>query len=412
MNVLQNKTSMSAAMSGHEVRPPRAQLMPSLRRVAQQMVSPALRLSLKRLAASAREQAYRACVWRWEAVALSAPSDKPYRFVHLGRRANRAETLFRFAGTSSLERNDESTGTVRTAPAAVVLIGDLRTPGSLRVPVFVHSVVPLRRPIEEILGSFDNNLRRTIRQQQVGCEVRQATSDADIDFADQVMLRPYATARHGPTASQLAPELVRKMARRDGRLDILYQHGEAVACNLCHASVRDGKTYWTGMRAGYPEPVFSDQKRLSQVNTINAHLGMLWAHANDFDYFDFGMSIGSPDDGMLRWKKARGAHVDTSLTNSYFYVRLPKSGTAQLLWDSPLFSTSGKLLTLHIGLPADIADDVAALRYRDMSYGGLQRVCLHRARPVSEALIEALRKLFTKPHHGTVPTFETIAVGS
>ena len=412
MNVLQNKASRSASLTGHEVGPPRAQLMPLLRRVAQQMVSPARRLTLKRWAALAREQAYRACLWRWEAVALSAPSDKPYRFFHLGRRANRAETLFRFAGTSTLERKDESTATSITAAAAAVLIGDLRTPGSLRVPVFVHSVVPLRRPIDEILGSFDISLRRTIRQQQVGCEVRQATSDADIDFADQVMLRPYATARHGPSASQLAPELVRKMARSDGRLDILYQHGEAVACNLCHASVRGGKTYWTGMRAGFPEAVFSDQKRLSQVNTINAHLGMVWAHANDFDYFDFGLSIGSPDDGMLRWKKARGAHVDTSLTHSYFYVRLPKSGTAQLLWDSPLFSTSGNLLTLHIGLPADITDDTAALRFRELSYGGLQRICLHHARPVSEALMESFRKLFTKPHLGPAPSFETVAVRS
>ena len=162
----------------------------------------------------------------------------------------------------------------------------------------------------------------------------------------------------------------------------------------------------TTIRFGYPEAIFSDPKRLSETNAINFYLALEWAIKNGFDYYDMGTSLGRPEDDLLQWKKRWGGTLDKMGNHGYFYIRLPKIGAAQFLWDAPLFSVEQNNMTLRLGLPDGASDEEAAIHYRKMSFGGLFKVYLHCARLPGERLLENLHNLYT--HQKSPPTLECI----
>ena len=383
----------------------RGRLMAGIRRV----VTPEARSALKNMVSNVREQLGRACLWRWQIAFVPPKGNLPYRLVYIGRRVNREQVLMQFS--REISKFPDSDKIIQLpAPLCSVLVGDLPIPGSLRVPAYVHAVVQLNRSIDEIAVVYGDKLRRVIRQQKAHCEIRHAVNTVDIDLAEQLMLRPYAIARYGQTAAQIDASFVRQMALKHGRLDVVYQHGEPVSCHLGFGSVRGGKRYWNAMRFGFTEAVFSNPKRLHEINSVNIQIAVEWAMANGFDYYDIGMSVAQPDDGLLQWKRRRGGHLDTGVTHSYFQVRLPKFGTAQMLWNSPLFDDQRGALTLHLGLPANVSDEQAIFRYREMGFGGLVSVCVHHARPPGETLLIALRQIFSGD--GFSPTLKTMLVQS
>jgi hypothetical protein len=179
-----------------------------------------------------------------------------------------------------------------------------------------------------------------------------------------------------------------------------------VACHLGCVITRAGKRYWSTIRFGYPEAVFSDTKRLRETNSITTYLALEWALENNFDYYDIGTCLGSPDDGLLQWKRRRGGALDTMGNHGYFHVRLPRVGAAQFLWDAPLFAVERHNLTLHLGLPDGPNDDEIVSRYREMGFGGLFKIYLHCAKPPSECILETLRSLYR--HQKSPPILESI----
>jgi hypothetical protein len=88
------------------------------------------------------------------------------------------------------------------------------------------------------------------------------------------------------------------------------------------------------------------------------------------------------------------------------FVRLPKTGAAQFLWETPLFAVEGKKLTLHLGLPDGPSDDEIASRYREMGFGGLSKIYLHCARKPQESVLETLRGRYS--HLKTAPIMECV----
>jgi hypothetical protein len=285
-------------------------------------------------------------------------------------------------------------------------VSEMPIPGALRVPSYLSVIVPLGMPIEEITAGTGYELRRVLRKHRARYRTQQVLDDAEIDHADQEMLRPYASARHGTAAAQIGPDLVRRMAQKFGRLDLVLSGDEVVACQLGCAFTRAGKRYWSLIRCGYPEAVFSDSRRLHETNSINFYLALERALENGFDYFDMGGSLGRPEDGLLQWKKRWGGAVDTMGNHGYFHVRLPRVDVAQFLWDAPLFAVERHHLTLHLGLPDGPSDEEVAIRYRQMGFGGLFKIYLHCARPPGERLLETLRRLYT--HQKSPPIVESI----
>ena len=373
---------------------------------AKNLIRPEIRLILKTIILKIKENIDRACLWRWTISSTALDGNEPYKLVYIGRRSTRPQAMAQFFRSAS--KHYIAGDKPSTQPAWPILIGDFPTPGSLRVPVDAHAVIALNRSLKEIAVPYGDNLRRTIKQQRSHSEVRHLNNIVDIDQADQDMLRPYAASRYGPDAAQIGESVVRKMALQHGRLDAVYQNGEPVSCHLAFGTVRGKKKYWNSMRFGFSKAVFEDSKRLRAINSINIQLAVEWAIDHKFDYFDIGMSLAQPDDGLLQWKRRRGGQLDSTLTHAYFHVRLPKQGVAQFLWNSPLFDDKSGALSLHFGLPAHITDEEALSRYNEMGFGGLTTVCIHHARPLSETLLNAFQELFSD--HLRAPVFKTIAV--
>jgi hypothetical protein len=337
-----------------------------------------------------REQFGRIFLWRWEIARFLQTSNKPYEIIYIGRKARLglAKSLL------GINENSDENHPVTDRPNRKVFVSEMPVPGALRVPWYLITIIPLGQPLAELTASYDKKLRQLLRNNLQRYHTQQALDDADIDRANREMLMPYATARRGDDAVQLQAEEVRRMAQKIGRLDLLYADGEVVGCHLGYPISRSGKRYWAGLRVGFPDVVFSDSKRLHEANSINNYLALEWAVKNGFDYYDNGTCLARPDDGLLQWKRRRGGAVDKTGNRACFYIRLPKDGVAQFLWDTPLFVVERNNLTLHLGVPEGLGNEEVASRYRDMGFGGLFKVYLHCAGHVDDSLLGTLRNLY------------------
>ncbi|POA33864.1 MULTISPECIES: hypothetical protein [unclassified Pseudomonas] len=366
------------------------------------LISPSIRFELRKTTAWLRDILGRACFWRWEIVRFKLRKDSPYDILYVGRRAQREMAKVLMGVESPVaDSKSESDKSNRT-----VLVSEIPTLGALYVPHFLSAIVPLGRSIDDITAGYDSKLRRNIRKNQSRYRMKQALTDEEIERADREMLQPYAIARHGTAASQIAPHEVLRIAKTFGRLDLILLEDEIVACQLACVITRAGKRYWSMIRAGYPEAVFSDAKRLNEVNSITTFMELEWAINNGFDYYDIGTCLARPDDGLLEWKRRRGGDIDTLGNHAYMFVRLPKVGAAQLLWHTPLFAVEGKKLTLHLGLPDGQNDEEVVTRYINMGFGGLYKIYLYCTKSPSELLLDRLRSRYA--HLKSPPIVERV----
>ena len=362
------------------------------------------RFAARQTAAWWRANGSKAWLWRWQFSHLPTPAGASFDLVYFGRKESRPLAM-------ALLDTDADHGQIRSGHARpTACVSELPMPGALRVPAYLHAVVPLCRPLEEIVSEYPENLRRILRRQRAACHTRRVVDDAEIDRLDREMIRPYAVARHGDSAAHVDTNFVRDIAKTRGRLTVVMSGTEAVGCHLGYPIARGSKRRWLSIRFGFPEAVFSDRKRLREINSINTYFELEAAHRDGLDHYDIGDCLARPDDGLLQWKSARGGHLDTSLNHAYFYVRLPKRGAAEMLWHSPLFAQKRGGLTLHLGLPAGRSDHEATVRYRDMRFGGLRGVCLHHARPPGQTLLDSIRGLFA--NSGPAPVLQTMPVQS
>lgn len=356
------------------------------------LVSPSLRYEARVAATWLREQSSRACLWKWEANLFSLRPDSPYDIMYIGRKDQRdlAKALL------NANQDNAINSAYRHGSERRVIVCEMPIPGALCVPSYLSSIVPLGRPIEEITSNYHSQLRRELKKNRTRYRLQQVLDSAEIERVDRDMLRPYAIARHYEGAAQLELDEVKGMAQEYGRLDLLLLGDEVVGCQLGHVITRAGKRYWSSNRFGYPEAVFSDPKRLRETNSMNLHIALEWALANGYDYYDIGIALGRPGDGLLEWKRRRGGELDTMGNSIYFYIRLPKVGAAKFLWDAPLFAVERHKLTLHLGLPDGLNEEEFANRYREMGFGGLSKIYLHCATTPDEQFVATLRNYYVQ----------------
>lgn len=357
-------------------------------------VSPSMRYELRSMAHRLHGLMEQACLWRWEITRFRLQHESPYEVLYVGRKNRRDMAKLLIGGKSLIDHGVQADQAQPVASQHVVVISEVPTTGALNVPVYLSAVVPLGRSLEEITARYDSELRRSIRKNRPHYQMRQALLDEDIERADRDMLRPYAVARQGTHAAQFDTREVFRIARTTGRLDLIELNGEVVACHLGCVITRNGKRYWSTLRFGYTEAVFSDAKKLREVNSMTTYLALEWAIAHGFDYYDIGLCVARPDDGLLKWKRRRGGDVDSLGNDAYLFVRLPKTGAARFLWDTPLFAFEGKALTLHLGLPDGQSGEEAARRYHEMVFGGVDRIYLHCAEKSGEQFLETLRSRY------------------
>ncbi|VVQ33532.1 hypothetical protein PS943_03354 [Pseudomonas fluorescens] len=366
------------------------------------LISPSMRFELRKALAWLQDIGGRACFWRWEIGRFKLREDSTYDILYVGRKTQR-EFVKVLLGAESKTVNSQlkSDNSERT-----VWVSEMPTLGALYVPQYLSAVVPLSRSIEDITARYNTELRRNLRKNRLRYRMKQALNDDEIEIADREMLKPYASARHGAAASQIESREVQRVAKSAGRLDLVLLEDEIVACHLGCVITRAGKRYWSTVRFGYPDVVFSDAKKLREINSITTFMALEWAIENGFDYYDIGTCLARPDDGLLEWKRRRGGDVDTLGNYGYLFVRLPKVGAAQFLWETPLFAVQGKQLTLHLGLPDGPSDGEVANRYREMGFGGLFKIYLHCSRAPGKTLLDTLRSRYA--HLKSPPVLESI----
>jgi hypothetical protein len=374
--------------------------------VARKFVSPSMRYALRSSLSRCKDILGCACLWRWEVARFKLQQQSPYEILYIGRKQRREMAKLLIGG-----KNPNATAPLVAAPGAgesnhVVVVSEMPTAGALNVPHYLSAVVPLGRSLEEITARYDSELRRSIRKNRPLYWIKQAVTDAEIAMADKEMLRPYATARQGIHAAQFPTEEVFRIAKTVGRLDLIMLGDEVVACHLGCEITRDSKRYWSTLRFGYREAIFSDAKKLRDVNSITTYMALEWAIEQGFDFYDIGLCLARPDDGLLKWKRRRGGDIDSLGNHAYMFIRLPKTGTAQFLWDTPLFAVEGDKLTLHLGLPEGPSADEVASRYHEMVFGGLHKIYLYGAKSSAEAFLETLRSRYATVN--APPLMETV----
>ncbi len=365
-----------------------------------------MRYEIRHLASKVRELLARACFWRWEVARFRLQQESPYEIVYIGRRQQRemAKLLIAGKGPGSAAIIDSASATA--AAKHVVVVSEMPSAGALSVPHYLSAVVPLGRSLEDITARYDSELRRSIRKHRPLYQMRLARSDDEIAMADRDLLRPYASARQGIHAAQFPSAEVFRIAKGVGRLDLITLGDEVIGCHLGCEVVRGGKRYWSTLRFGYCQAVFSDARRLREVNSITTFMALEWALEQGFDYYDIGLCLARPDDGLLKWKRRRGGDIDALGNHAYLFVRLPRTGTAKFLWDTPMFAVEGDKLTLHLGLPEGPSDDEVASRYQEMVFGGLHKIYCYGGSRAGESFLENLRQRYANLQ--SPPTLERV----
>lgn len=369
-----------------------------------------MRYEIRTVSSKLRELLARTCFWRWEISRFRLQQASPYEILYIGRKQQREMAKLLIGGKGQQPLAEAADEAAPAEPRHVVVVSEMPTTGSLTVPHYLSAVVPLGRSLDDITARYDSELRRSIRKNRPLYQMRQTLADDEIAMADQQLLRPYASARQGIHAAQFPTDEVFRLAKGVGRLDLITCGDEVIGCHLGCEITRDGKRYWSTLRFGYCEAVFSDPKKLREVNSITTFMALEWALANGYDYYDIGMCLARPDDGLLKWKRRRGGDIDELGNHAYLFIRLPRTGTAQFLWDTPLFAVEGNKLTLHLGLPEGPSDDEVASRYHEMVFGGLHKIYLYGAGSSGESFLQTLRSRYATLQ--SPPMMERVVVSS
>jgi len=378
-----------------------------MREHIRKLITPSMRFEIRKFLIWTQDIMGRACLWRWEIARFRLQKSNDYEVLYVGRKSRREMAKLLIGGKPEAGTKPGD-GAQQPGPASHrLLISEMPSAGALYVPHYLSAIIPLGRPLEEIIARYDGELRRSIRKCRPLYRMQQVLTDEAIGKADREMLQPYAQARHGLYAKQFDSQEVVRIAQTVGRLDLIMKGDEVVACHFGCVITRAGKRYWSTLRFGYPEAVFSDPKRLREVNSITTFMALEWAIEQGFDYYDIGQCLARPDDGLLKWKRRRGGDVDTLGNQAYMFVRLPKTGIAKFLWEFPLFAVEDSKLTLHLGLPDGPSDEEIVDRYREMVFGGLFKIYIYCAKAPGELLLENLRDRYA--HFQSPPILERVA---
>ena len=354
------------------------------------MISPSLRYELRENITYLKELRSRLSLWNWEFKKFPPLSDKSNSILYLGRRSQRNMALLLLG----IESNPEEINSNEYDSKNKAVICEMPIPGGICVPNYLSTVLPLDRPIEELILRMNKDKLRLYRKNRESYQFRQLLEDEEIEYIDQTMLRPYAENRYGEGAAQLDLSLIKKLARDIGAFILVYINNEEVASYIGSEFSRNGKRYWRGVRSGYPEKVFSDSKLFGQTNSMNTFLEIEWISQKGFDFYDIGISLARPNDGVIQWKRAYRGHLDTMENYTYFYICPPKINTCQFFWETPLFGLEHKKPVLHLGKPISKSDDEFINSFRQMGFGGLSTVYLHCEQTPSDNVQASLKNIY------------------
>jgi len=366
------------------------------------LLTPSLRYKLRENSTYFKELRARFSLWHWVLRKTPSQPGKSNSILYLGRHSQHEMALL-LLGASSNSEQVKSNG---YESKNKVVVCEMPLPGAICVPNYLSTILPLDRPIEELLLRMNKDKLKLYRKSRESYRLYPLLEDKEIERIDQSMLRPYAKNRYGESAAQLDISLIKKLARDIGAFILVYFNNEEVACHIGSDFSRKGKRYWRAVRAGYSEEVFSDSKVFGQTNNMNTYLEIEWVSQKGFDFYDIGISLARPSDGVIQWKRAYRGNLDVMENYTYFYVCPPKTNTCQFFWETPLFGLEHNKIVLHLGKPYSRTDDEFIGALRQMGFGGLHTVYLHCELPPSDNVQAALKSIYS--HLDSPPQIKVI----
>jgi len=285
-----------------------------------------------------------------------------------------------------------------------VLVSELPLPGTLRILVSLRILIDLRRPFADVLASAPaHNMWVKAEELAPRARVVAVTDPAGADHVDEVMLAPFASHRHQERARQASHDAIRHFARH-GNLHVVHLDGEAVAARIAYSYRRNGSAHFMAWRFGYPREVFSDQRRFTELNALNAYLALREAHASGHAFFDFGVCPAQPENGILQYKRMRGGALSTAGCHQSLFLRVPREVAPEFYWSRPLFSVERGKLILNVGLPSGRDEELIGRVGRLYGFLGLWAVRLHASGTVNEKVMSACQRRYGGQTHILIGT--------
>ncbi len=358
----------------------------------------------RRVARYLYELLSRICFWNWKIKEFPIKANSFNSLLYLGRRSRETSAMM-ILGVwhNSVKKIVDHEHRVKRR----VIVSELPFPDAICVPNYLSHVLPIDRPLDELIGNIGSDKLKFYQKNRASYRVEKIVADQEINQIDQTMLRSFATHRYGEWALQLKLSKVKSIALKQGTLNVIYFNEQKVACSLGSSMSRNGKSIWRGERAGFPENVYTHSKTFNEINTMNYFLEIEWACQHGYDFYEIGVSLARPEDNVLQWKRRLRGHLDTMGNYNYFYIRPPKENACDFFWETPLFGLENGKICLHLGKPDDKTDDEFIIRYRSMGFGGLSTIYIHCDRAPSQPALTRIANLYN--HFEKPPNIKIIS---
>jgi Acetyltransferase (GNAT) domain len=251
----------------------------------------------------------------------------------------------------------------------------------LRVPALAGARLPVGATVEAILVQAARTVRYDVRRALAkGYGWAFSRGQADFERFYDEFYRPSVRARFGPLAVVREREVLRRHFRHGGGLIWLHRDGRAVAGELVRGQGRRLRSLVAGVHPSWQDR--SDPSPQFALNLATCDVAV----RRGFSEVDFGGSVPSLRDGVLRSKRAWGAVVGPwEESHRDILVRWPAKSdqtVRQFLDATPLLfeGPSGlcAVAAVEPGRPTDVdaAADAGARLWRQYAPRGLRRLCL------------------------------------
>jgi hypothetical protein len=171
------------------------------------------------------------------------------------------------------------------------------------VPDWIRQVLDIARPLEDILGAMNQNMRRNLRKmEKQGFSYVFTQEQEDFDLFYHRMYRPYIHMRYGTRFITAEYDPLRRQFEQGGL--ILVKRGQEPICGMLCRVVGDT---CEADQMGVFEGQFDLVRKGASVALW--WFMMDWARRNDLRRFDFGASRARTADGTFNFKRQWGTRV-------------------------------------------------------------------------------------------------------
>jgi hypothetical protein len=148
-------------------------------------------------------------IWNWQIKEISIESDSYNSFTYVGRRKKKSMAMLLMGVTHNTKKIDKNKSHLKKR----LVVSEVPLPVAICVPNFLSTILPIDRPLDQLLENIGNDKLKFYRKYRDNCSVRKVIDDEELDRLNQTMLRPFSTFRYGEWALHYELSKIKKIAR-------------------------------------------------------------------------------------------------------------------------------------------------------------------------------------------------------